>query len=148
MLAFYIQQQFFRLDSSCEACQGMVGADDSMARDEDTHAVGSDGLRHSPYALEVVHSQGNLLVGSCLAVWDFKQGFPYLLLEIGAYWVQQNIERLALACEIFVKFRLGLFQDGRGSRYELGIQKSFQTMLVALRTWLFVPIAEAKLIAY
>lgn len=148
MLAFYIQQQFFRLDSSCEACQGMVGADDSMARDEDTHAVGSDGLRHSPYPLEVVHALGNLLVGSYFAVRDFKQGFPYLLLEIGAYWVQQNIERLALACEIFVKFRLGLFQDGRGSRYELGIQKSFQTMLVALRTWLFVPIAEAKLIAY
>ena len=109
MLAFYIQQHFFRLDSSCEACQGMVGADDSMARDEDAYAVGSDGLRYSSYPLEVVHSQGNLLVGSCLAVWDFKQGFPYLLLEIGAYWVQQNIERLALACEILIEFCLCLF---------------------------------------
>ncbi len=126
----------------------MVGADDPVARDEDAYAVGSDGLRHCPYAFEVVHSQGNLFVGSCFTVWDFEQGFPYLLLEIGAYWVQQNIERLALACEIFVKFRLGLFQDGRGSRYELGIQKSFQATLVAFRTWLFVPIAETKFCAY
>ena len=148
MLAFYIQQQFFRLDSSCEVCQGMIGSDDTMARDEDAYAVGSDGLRHSPYALEVVHSQGNLLVGSCFTVWDFEQGLPYLLLEIGAYWALRNVECLALACEIFVKFRLGLFQDGRGSRYELGVQKSFQATLVAFRTWLFVPIAEAKLIAY
>ena len=148
MLAFYIQQQFFRLDSSCEVCQGMIGSDDTMARDEDAYAVGSDGLRHSPYALEVVHSQGNLFVGSCLAVGDFEQGLPYLLLEIGAYRMQGNVECLALACEIFVKFRLGLFQDGRGSRYEFGIQKTFQSTLVALRTWLFVPIAETKFCAY
>ena len=109
ILIFYIQQQFFRLDSSCEACQGMVGADDSMARDKDAYAVGADGLRHSPYTLEVVHALSNFLIGSRLAVWDFKQGFPYLLLEIGAYWVQQNIERLALACEILIEFCLCLF---------------------------------------
>ena len=63
----------------------MVGADDTVARDEDADAVGSDGLRHSSYSLEIVHALGYLLVASRLAIGDFEQGLPHLLLEISAY---------------------------------------------------------------
>ena len=82
-----IQEPFFSLDASGEACQGVVCANDSVAGNEDADAVGSNGLRHSPYALEIVHAEGYLLVGSGFAVGNFEQGLPHLLLEISAYWV-------------------------------------------------------------
>lgn len=89
----------------------MVGADDTMAWDDDAHAIRADGLRHRPDAFEIPHPLGNLLVSFRLAVWDFEQGIPHLLLEIRPHRTQRNIERLSCTCEILVKLRFRLFQN-------------------------------------
>ena len=69
--AFPIQKPFLCLYAPCESRQRTVGSDDTVAGDEDADAVGADGLRHSPYALDVVHPMGYLLVTSRFSVGDF-----------------------------------------------------------------------------
>lgn len=72
-------------EASCVACEGAVGAYHAVAWNEDADAVCSDGLRHGSDGFCVADAEGNIFVTACGAVWDWEQGVPHTLLEIGAH---------------------------------------------------------------
>ena len=79
------EEGVFGGEASGVACEGAVCAYHAVAWDEDADAVCSDGLRHGPDGFWIADAKGNVFVAPCGAVWDWEQGVPHTLLEIGAH---------------------------------------------------------------
>ena len=140
-LKFY--QKLLFIQSSPEAGQGAVAANDAMAGDKYADAIGADSLCHGPHAFFIANTLSNFQVVSRFSVWDIEQCPPYPELKNCADRVQRNVELFAIACKIFVKLSLCLF-DNRGRRYpEICIYVSPDSKFVSLGTRQSIPVAQA-----
>lgn len=140
-LKFY--QKLLFIQSSREAGQGTVAANDAMAWDKYADAIGADSLCHGPHAFFIANTLSNLHIASCFSVWYIEQCPPYPDLKNCADRVQRNVELFAIACKIFVKLSLCLF-DNRGRRYsEICIYVSPDSTFVSLGTGHTIPVAQA-----
>ena len=146
-VAFEFEQQAFGFESSGKAGEVVVGTDDAVAGDEDADAIGSDGLRHSSDAFGCVNAQGDVFVGTGLAIGDLEECVPYSSLEVGAYGMQGDAEGAALAGEVFIELVLGLAKDVGWLFFEFCVEQSHEPALVALGTRAAVPVAQTEFVA-
>ena len=126
----------------------MVAANDTMAGDKNVDAVGTDGLRHSPYSLRIADHGGYLHICPRFPVWDVDQRPPYQELKISTEGMQRYIERLAVACEIVVKLPLCLFDDWGRLYSEIHIHISPNPAYVSFGTRHSAPVAQTQLMAH
>ena len=89
---FKLKHEQLFVQSSREACEGVVASEDTMARNENVDAIGSYGLRYCPYAFGVADSTGYLHIVPCFAIGDVEQGLPHLELKCGADGMERNGE--------------------------------------------------------
>ena len=108
---FKLKHEQLFVQSSREACEGVVASDDTMARNENVDAIGSYGLRYCPYAFGVADSAGYLHIVPCFAIGDVEQGLPHLELKCGADGMERNGERVASVSKIVIELALCLFKD-------------------------------------
>ncbi len=111
--AFQLKQQSFGRNTAGIAGEGMVAADDPMARDKDGNGVGSNGIRYSTNGFRSTQTLGQFRVRNTLPEGDIQQFVPDLLLEAGTCEQQRNIEGLPFSCEELVKFP-GRLSDNYG----------------------------------
>jgi hypothetical protein len=70
---FKIKQFLFYFNSMAKAAQAAIAFDDPMAGDNQGQRVFAIGISHCTKGLWMADSPGNLLIGSCLTVWDLCQ---------------------------------------------------------------------------
>ena len=76
-----VQEPAFALDTAAVAGERAVGADDSMAGDDDANRIGAVGEANRPYRGGTAEACGEMSIGNSGTARNLAQGDPDLALE-------------------------------------------------------------------
>ena len=108
---FFLEELLFSVEAPAVAGEGSVGADGSVAGDEDGYGVGSAGGAYGSDGIWASDSGGELGVALGGSGGDFAEGLPDPLLEGGSLDVEGKVSGLGGVVD--------LFDDGFGPLVEV-----------------------------
>ena len=100
LVAFQVQQPFLDRKPATETGQGSVGADDTVAGNNDGDRITTVCGTHGTHGLRPADVARELAVGPGLSVRDLSQCPPDGALELGAFRTQWQVEALEFALKI------------------------------------------------
>ena len=101
--AFECQQPSLAVDACSVAGEGAVGADDTVAGNDDDDAVGSVCRSDGAHSSRCAHGLGLLPVRTGLAERDLQERIPRCSLERCPSYVDPKVKLLSLASKVFVE---------------------------------------------
>jgi hypothetical protein len=105
---FGFQQEGFGLQAACEAGQFAVGADYSVARDDDGDGISSVGRSDCADSFWTPNLSCDVSIAASLAERDGRERSPHFLLKIGSSEVELQGKFLEFAREVIVELVLSL----------------------------------------
>lgn len=110
------KQPVFPACSAAVTGQGPVGADDTMAGNNNADGVMVIGAADRPHSLGAADTSGLLAVGDGFAIGDGLQGLPAFQAERRAFHAEGQAEGLQFALKIGIQLPGGFFQQRGAGR--------------------------------
>src|SRR5690554_7665819 len=101
-LLFKVKQIFLDMKTPSVTHQFTIGADYTVAGDNNGNRIAIIGHTHCPAGLEITCSYGYILIGTCFTVGNILKGIPHPQLKGSTFWRKGKIKCFSFPFKVFL----------------------------------------------